>query len=92
MPIYTSTTNQFGEETYLPIMEPSTIMHIAVITLPELETEWRSVAQNYTKEYFWSEREEQLLAECRKLLQSAPPPAPVTKRVARFAAYTGGTK
>jgi len=92
MPIYTQKTNEFGEVKYLPIMEPSVIMHTAMVTLVETETEWRSVAQNYTKEYFWSEREERLLVECRKLLQTVPPQAEITKRVARFASYTGGTQ
>ena len=92
MPIYTSTTNEFGEAKYRPIMEPSVIMHTAEVTLAESETEWRSVAQNYTKEYFWSEREEQLLIACRKLLQAVLPQAEITKRVARFASYTGGTQ
>ena len=92
MPIYASKLNQHGEEKFRPIMEPLVIMHTAMITLPESETEWRSIAQHYTKEYFWSDREEQLLVGCRKLLQTVPPQALITKRVARFVSYSGGTK
>ena len=88
MTIYTTVTDENGKDKFRPIMEPSTIMHVAVVTLPEPDISWRETAQHYTKEYFWSNREEAILASCRQLLQRAEPQAPVTKRVARYVTYS----